>query len=72
LTKAASPPHMNGSIVFAWWRQYAPPVPWTDRVHIPNDISIGSAVFAQLTAECFHTLQWAAHFTSKLPLYIGV
>jgi len=29
-------------------------------VHIPNDISIGSAIFAQLTAESPYTLQWAA------------
>jgi len=28
--------------------------------HNPNSISIGSAVFAQLTAECPHSLQWAA------------
>jgi len=27
---------------------------------IPNGISIGSVVFAQLTTECPHTLQWAA------------
>jgi len=31
-------------------------------VPIPNDISIGSAVFAQLTAESSHTLQWATPF----------
>jgi len=38
------------------------------RVHNPNGIWIGSAIFAQLTAECPYTLQWAALFTSKLPL----
>jgi len=32
------------------------------RVHIANNISIGSAVFAQLTAECPYTLQRAAPF----------
>ena len=31
----------------------------TTRVHIPNGKSIGSAVFAQLTAESLYTLQWA-------------
>jgi len=30
------------------------------RVHNPNGITIGSAVFAQLTAERPYTLQWAA------------
>jgi len=37
------------------------------RVHIPKDISIGSAVFAQLTANCPYTIQWAA----PLPLIIA-
>ena len=42
----ASPPHMDGSIVFARLRQCALPhnmLPWIP--HIPNCISIGSAVF---------------------------
>jgi len=37
-------------------------------VQIPNGISIGSAIFAQLTAECPYTLQQAAPYPSKLPL----
>jgi len=40
------------------------------RVHNPNDISIGSAVFAQITAECRYTLQRAAPsspFKSSMP-----
>jgi len=41
------------------------------RVHIPNDISIDSAVFAQLSAESPYTLQWAAPSLSKLPLPMG-
>ena len=28
------------------------------RVHSPNGTSIGTAVFAQMTAECLYTLQW--------------
>jgi len=34
------------------------------RAHNPNDISIGSVVFAQMTAECPYTrtLQWDAPF----------
>ena len=50
--KAGLRPHMDGSIVFTRWRHCAPPsnmLPWTTRVHVPNDISIGSAVFAGLT-----------------------
>jgi len=35
------------------------------RVHIPNDISIGSAVFAQLTAECPCTLKRTDNFPSE-------
>jgi len=38
------------------------------RVHNPNGTSIGSAVFAQMTAECLYTLQWFVCFPSKLPL----
>jgi len=42
------------------------------RVHIPNGISIGSAVFAQLTAESPYSLQWAAPFPVKIaPLAWG-
>jgi len=41
------------------------------QAHNPNGISIGSAVFAQLTAECPYTLQWDAPSPSKLPLRMG-
>jgi len=37
------------------------------RVHNPNGKSIGSAVFAQLTAESPYTLEWAL-LSPKLPL----
>jgi len=40
------------------------------KAHNPNGILIGSAVFAQFTAECPCTLQWAA-FPSKLPIPMG-
>jgi len=40
-------------------------------VHIPNGISIGSAVFAQLTAEGPYTWQWTTPPPSKLPLSMG-
>ena len=36
------------------------------RAYNQNGISIGSAVFAQLTAECPYTLQWAAPSPSQL------
>ena len=32
----------------------------------PNGISIGSAVFAQMSAECPYTLQWDAPFPLKI------
>jgi len=38
------------------------------RVHIPNGVSIGSAVFAQLTAERPYTLQWATPFPPPLKI----
>ena len=38
----------------------------------PNGITIGSAVFAQVTAECPYTLQWAILPPSKLPLTMGI
>jgi len=49
--KAASPPHMGGSIVFARLCNCASPSNTCFFPnHILNGISIGSAVFAQLTA----------------------
>jgi len=36
------------------------------RVFIQNGMSIGSAVFAQRTAECLITLQWASRFPHKI------
>ena len=66
---------MNGSIVLARGCQCAPPSDTCfhgpTRVHrpTPNDISIGSAVFAQLSAAGPHTLQWAAHFPLRLAHY---
>jgi len=40
------------------------------RTRNPNGTSIGSTVFAQMTADCAYTLQWFACFPSKLPLSI--
>jgi len=40
------------------------------RVHNPNGKSIGSAVFAQLTAESPYILQWVP-LSPKLPLPMG-
>jgi len=37
------------------------------RAHNPNGIWIGSAVFAQLNAECRYTIQWAAPFPQDCP-----
>jgi len=42
------------------------------RVQNPNGISIGSVGFAQLTADCPYTLQWAAPSPLKLPLTMGI
>jgi len=51
--KAASRTRMGGSVVFATWRQCAPPYNTCflgpTRVYISNSILIGSAVFVGLT-----------------------
>jgi len=61
LEKTTSPPHMDSSVVFAGLRQCAPSSNTCflgpTRVHVPNDISICSAIFAQLTVEDPNTLQ---------------
>jgi len=42
--------------------RFLPPIP----AHNPNGISIGSAVFAQMTVECPYTLQWDAQSPPKI------
>jgi len=43
------------------------------RAHNPNGTSIGSAVFAQTTAECLYCLQWFACFPLKIvPSHVGI
>jgi len=62
--KGRSAPRMDGSVVFARWRQCVSHLIQcflgSTQVHIQNGISIGSAVFAQLTAGSSHSLQWTA------------
>jgi len=61
---------MDIAVVFNRWRQCASPHPHLihvlfrrpTRVPIPNDISTGSAVLAQITAGRPYTLQRAAYF----------
>jgi len=66
---------MDGSTVFARWRQCAPPsntcFHGPTPFHIPNNFSIGSAVFAQFKADSPYTLQWAAPSPLKFPLHMG-
>jgi len=70
---AASPPHMDGSVVFTKLRQCAPHTCFLGptSLSISNDISIGSGVFAQLTADNPCTLQWAAISPLKFPVRVG-
>jgi len=69
--KAASPPHMDGSVVFARWLQCAPcntfflPSPQLKR---HREISL--AVFAQLTAGC-HRAWPGMFFPLKIPPFGG-
>jgi len=46
-------------------------IPTAHPTHNPNGISIGSAVFAQMTAVCPYTLQWDAPFPKNLHLPKG-
>ena len=39
---------------------------WPVRAHNPNGSTIGSVIFAQITAECPYTLQWDAPFSLKI------
>jgi len=69
--KVASPSHTDDAIVFTRLRRFASPSTPTSclvrtRVHMPNGISIGSAVFAQLTAQRPYSLQWATPFPHKI------
>jgi len=41
-------------------------LPWAVLSPNPNGITIGSAAFAQVTAECPYTLQWEAPFPFKI------
>jgi len=46
-------------------------VPWAHPTHNQNNVSIGSAVFAQLTAYCPYTLQWTAPRPQNCPFPWG-
>jgi len=59
---------------FSRIRQVAPMCPSSNtcfvrptQIHNPNDISIGSTVFAQLTVEGPYTLHWATPFPQNCP-----
>jgi len=68
--------HTNCSIVFATRRQCAPqPNTWFHRptqLSIPSCISIGTAVFAQLTTHSPYILEWVSPSPLKIALSRGV
>jgi len=61
----------GGHIVATWWMWLNLCFLGPTWVHNPNSKSIGSAIFAQLTAESHNTLQWAP-LSPKLPFPVGV
>ena len=76
--KAALLPQMDSSVVFARLLQCAPPsdtcflAPTCSHSTSKNNISISSAIFVELMADCPYTLQWAAIFSLKVsPLHGG-
>jgi len=58
------------------WRHLANMIelvlPLAFQIQNPNGKSIGSAVFAQLTAESTYTLQWATLSSKNFPLPWGI
>ena len=72
-SKATSPPHVDGSVVFAWFANVRDIMIPSFRVHIQNGILIGSAGFAHLMGESPYTLHWAAALTLKIsPLHWAI
>ena len=74
--KAASLPHMDGSTVFARWRQCAPP-PNTCFLGPPESIPKMASRPVQPSLhsswqQSLYTLQWAVPFPSKLPPHTGI
>jgi len=49
---------------FSWFLE-------ADRAHNPNCITIGSAIFAQVTVECLYTLQWVPLSQKIAPSHWG-
>jgi len=65
--------HFPKNCTFSWGI-WTPSNSWLigpDRAHNPNGITIGSAVFAQVTAECPYTLQWVPLFPKIAPSHGG-
>jgi len=73
--KSTSPLHMDGSVVFARWQQCAPPcntcLLWPTWAHNPNGILVGSAVFAQLMAQCSRACMVMSFPTKNYPFAWG-
>jgi len=72
--KATSPPHIDGSVLFARWRQCAP-ASNTCFLDPPESSSqttswLVQPFFSQLTVESSYTLQWATSSSSKLPMHM--
>ena len=67
----AAPPSQNRPFSWGIWTPSNTWFPGPTQVLNPNGISIGSAVFAQVTAGCPYTLQWVPLSPSKLPLPMG-
>jgi len=70
----ASPPHTDGSMVFARWQCASPPNTCFLRpiqVQIPNGILMRSAIFAQLTTVSLYSINGPPLFSHKIALLEG-
>jgi len=68
-----APIHQNCRFPWGIWTSHVTRCFRPMQAHKPNSTSIGSAVFAQTTAECLYCLQWFAYFPLKIaPSHVGI
>jgi len=68
-----APVHQNCPFPWGIWTSHVTRCFRPMRVHNPNGTSIGSVVFAQMTAECLYTLQRFVFFALKIaPSHVGI
>ena len=68
-----APVHQNCTFPWGIWTSHVTHDAFGSYESNPNGTWIGSAVFAQMTAECVYCLQWFACFCLKIaPSHVGI